>query len=78
MDGYVPAAALPVTTGYSFIRVQWTPGLPVNSSHGHVVCRHTVSKLVTGQLVTYASRHTVNSAHNKATSRNFFICTPVR
>jgi len=31
-------------------------GLPVISSHG---------QLGTGQLVTYASRHTVNSSHNK-------------
>jgi len=57
--------------------------LPVNSSHGHLVtqlCYHTVNlspvKSSHPRFVTDSTRH--KRAHKKATSRNFFICTPVR
>jgi len=38
-------------------------------------CRHMVNSSHT-RLVTQSTHH--KRAHNKATSRNFFICTPVR
>jgi len=54
----------------------------VNSSHGHLVtrsCCHTVNLSPVNsshmRLVTQSTHH--KRAHNKATSRNFFICMPV-